>query len=528
MQAASIDEGYAHYLWLLQNPGKLEGAISSSQAQNGADVNAGIGPGGPIPQRLAGGRASSGNSAVSSQRQQQHFNAGVVPAAQTRHRCAAAVGSAEAPVVVEGWGPKAAFGVYETPVSTGSGDGCTYRSTWPYPEIGSRSCDLSSPNNSGAGGKIRARTFPSYLLASTATMATTVMQQQQPTAATTMHAAMMQHQQPHPHPVHLHHYHRQLMAGDFEGTGAAADSAAASSLLLHGFRSSMVAGAPPLTSATTAIREQQQQSGGKANVDLCSVGHTTRTAQQVAAFAPRMFAATAGGPVATSASKNSGSDSGDTRSSGCGDATGMGLGRIQQYARMVLHHGHGVDEPHGGGRIPSTTVGAAAGVAPTSGVGGVAPDGANNSLTTKLATNATTAPTAAPTTTEKFDDEDRMVYVSWIPKRARAFTLEKRAQEIELRRRLRSIFTQRGLFGLKKVLLFPPKGLHCKLIFETRDAAVKYLQVFGGDFGSATTEMWKRDVCQAYQIKAKDSLSGTKVKIGWAEKHERWLSPFEY
>eukprot|EP00923_Selenidium_pygospionis_P052135 GHVN01090206.1.p1 GENE.GHVN01090206.1~~GHVN01090206.1.p1 ORF type:complete len:688 (+),score=148.34 GHVN01090206.1:1731-3794(+) len=134
-------------------------------------------------------------------------------------------------------------------------------------------------------------------------------------------------------------------------------------------------------------------------------------------------------------------------------------------------------------------------------------------------TGTTTAPPP------RFDDEDRMIYISWIPKRARAYSADKRGQEEELRKRLKAILRYHRLGGLRKVLLFPPKGLHCKLIFDTRGAAERFYRVFGGDFGETTTENWKNLVCQAYQIKRCPSLNQTQVRIGWAGRHERWEVP---
>eukprot|EP00923_Selenidium_pygospionis_P052134 GHVN01090205.1.p1 GENE.GHVN01090205.1~~GHVN01090205.1.p1 ORF type:complete len:594 (+),score=124.36 GHVN01090205.1:1687-3468(+) len=134
-------------------------------------------------------------------------------------------------------------------------------------------------------------------------------------------------------------------------------------------------------------------------------------------------------------------------------------------------------------------------------------------------TGTTTAPSP------RFDDEDRMIYISWIPKRARAYSADKRGQEEELRKRLKAILRYHRLGGLRKVLLFPPKGLHCKLIFDTRGAAERFYRVFGGDFGEIATENWKNLVCQAYQIKRCASLSHTQVRIGWAGRHERWEIP---
>lgn len=61
------------------------------------------------------------------------------------------------------------------------------------------------------------------------------------------------------------------------------------------------------------------------------------------------------------------------------------------------------------------------------------------------------------------DDRDRMVYVSWIPKKGRAYNaVDKRKMELDFKQKLRDM----GLVGLTKVLLFPPKGVHCKLIFD--------------------------------------------------------------
>ncbi|EZG69115.1 putative eukaryotic translation initiation factor 5 [Gregarina niphandrodes] len=62
------------------------------------------------------------------------------------------------------------------------------------------------------------------------------------------------------------------------------------------------------------------------------------------------------------------------------------------------------------------------------------------------------------------DDHVRMVFVSWIPRQLRATQGEKRKAEVSLKRLLR---TELGVSGMSKVLLFPPKGTHCKLLFDS-------------------------------------------------------------
>lgn len=114
------------------------------------------------------------------------------------------------------------------------------------------------------------------------------------------------------------------------------------------------------------------------------------------------------------------------------------------------------------------------------------------------------------------DDRDRMVYVSWIPKKARAYnTTDKRRMELDLKRRLREDL---ALIGLTKVLLFPPKGVHCKLIFDCRSSASTFMEVYGGDNRSAETEKWKGDLCRIYDIDMHDKFDKTVVKIEWSQK----------
>lgn len=114
------------------------------------------------------------------------------------------------------------------------------------------------------------------------------------------------------------------------------------------------------------------------------------------------------------------------------------------------------------------------------------------------------------------EDRDRMVYVSWIPKKARAYTsTEKRKMELILKRKLRENL---GLRGLTKVLLFPPRGVHCKLIFDCRASAVNFMSLYGGCTRSEQTERWKAEMCRSYHIAMHKKLNNTIVKIEWSQK----------
>lgn len=63
------------------------------------------------------------------------------------------------------------------------------------------------------------------------------------------------------------------------------------------------------------------------------------------------------------------------------------------------------------------------------------------------------------------DDFDRMIFVSWVPRRVRAVCLDdKRRMELGFKRLLRR---ELHIEGLAKVLLFPPNGTHCKLVFDS-------------------------------------------------------------
>eukprot|EP01055_Gregarina_sp_Pseudo9_P003633 Gregarina_sp_Pseudo_9__3632@NODE_378_length_3004_cov_6_656324_g357_i0_p2_GENE_NODE_378_length_3004_cov_6_656324_g357_i0NODE_378_length_3004_cov_6_656324_g357_i0_p2_ORF_typecomplete_len188_score34_01FERM_F2/PF18377_1/0_16NosL/PF05573_12/2_5e03NosL/PF05573_12/0_37_NODE_378_length_3004_cov_6_656324_g357_i016652228 len=114
------------------------------------------------------------------------------------------------------------------------------------------------------------------------------------------------------------------------------------------------------------------------------------------------------------------------------------------------------------------------------------------------------------------DDHDRMVYISWIPKQSRAYTtMDRRRMELELKKKLRE---EMHLEGVTKVLLFPPKGAHCKLIFDKRASAEKFMDKYGGDDGSEQSEIWKHEVCRAFGIVVNERFAKTVVKIEWSQK----------
>lgn len=109
-----------------------------------------------------------------------------------------------------------------------------------------------------------------------------------------------------------------------------------------------------------------------------------------------------------------------------------------------------------------------------------------------------------------------MVFVSWIPRQVRVQNgFEKRKSELSLKKLLR---TELHIDGLSKVLLFPPKGTHCKLVFENAMYAAEFVKRYGGPFGSELSEQWKIDICKACQLEMNDhAFTSTSVTIEWAQ-----------
>eukprot|EP01070_Trichotokara_eunicae_P006685 Trichotokara_eunicae@DN5094_c0_g1_i2.p1 len=113
------------------------------------------------------------------------------------------------------------------------------------------------------------------------------------------------------------------------------------------------------------------------------------------------------------------------------------------------------------------------------------------------------------------DERDRMIYVSWLPRVARAGERgEKRARELHLKK----FITERlGFDGLEKVLLFPPSSAHCKLIFQSEEKATRFLAVFGGFEGAPGPTLWKQLVCEQLKVQIRNGIKSTRVKVIWAD-----------
>eukprot|EP01068_Selenidium_serpulae_P009240 Selendium_serpulae@DN5184_c0_g1_i2.p1 len=119
-------------------------------------------------------------------------------------------------------------------------------------------------------------------------------------------------------------------------------------------------------------------------------------------------------------------------------------------------------------------------------------------------------------------EKDRMIYVSWLPRVARAEDLQaKRRKELMAKDNIIKL----GFKGLKKVLLYPPSSAHCKLLFESEESARQFLLRYGGREMSHGSERWKRDICEAYDVNIKEGQSGgissTKVKVIWADERRQ-------
>lgn len=113
------------------------------------------------------------------------------------------------------------------------------------------------------------------------------------------------------------------------------------------------------------------------------------------------------------------------------------------------------------------------------------------------------------------DERSRMVYVSWLPRAARAGDRsEKKKCELALKE---FITRTLGFSGLQKVLLFPPSSAHCKLLFGSEQAALRFLATFGGMEGDAGPTLWKSLVCEYFSVNIRGGIHATRVRIIWAD-----------
>lgn len=113
------------------------------------------------------------------------------------------------------------------------------------------------------------------------------------------------------------------------------------------------------------------------------------------------------------------------------------------------------------------------------------------------------------------DERSRMVYVSWLPRAARANDrAEKKQCEVHLKHFISDVL---GFSGLLKVLLFPPASAHCKLLFASEDSARCFLETFGTIKGTDGAALWKSLVCQHFRVNMQYGISATHVRIIWAD-----------
>ncbi|XP_053992841.1 uncharacterized protein LOC128883959 isoform X2 [Hylaeus volcanicus] len=113
------------------------------------------------------------------------------------------------------------------------------------------------------------------------------------------------------------------------------------------------------------------------------------------------------------------------------------------------------------------------------------------------------------------DERNRMVYVSWLPRAARAqYRTEKKQCEVNLKHFISNVL---GFSGLLKVLLFPPSSAHCKLLFTSEAKARCFLKTFGSINDTKGAALWKSLICQYFQVSIRYGIHSTHVRIIWAD-----------
>ncbi|CBZ55572.1 conserved hypothetical protein [Neospora caninum Liverpool] len=103
------------------------------------------------------------------------------------------------------------------------------------------------------------------------------------------------------------------------------------------------------------------------------------------------------------------------------------------------------------------------------------------------------------------------VFISWIPRVARA---EDHRQKEQMEKRLKLLF-EVGLKvrGIVRVALFPPRGSHCCVLFETPQAAQAFIRQYGGSTYTSSTERFKAEICAAHAVTFDRGIERVFVRI---------------
>lgn len=109
------------------------------------------------------------------------------------------------------------------------------------------------------------------------------------------------------------------------------------------------------------------------------------------------------------------------------------------------------------------------------------------------------------------DAFDRTVFVSWIPRAARAqAVLEKAAAEQKLKAVLAG---ELGISGIERVLLFPPRGSHCCIAFHSTAASTAFLMEYAGGTFTPNTEKFKRRICGSFNVEFDRGIQRVFIRI---------------
>ncbi|KEP62975.1 UNVERIFIED_CONTAM: hypothetical protein HHA_216190 [Hammondia hammondi] len=103
------------------------------------------------------------------------------------------------------------------------------------------------------------------------------------------------------------------------------------------------------------------------------------------------------------------------------------------------------------------------------------------------------------------------VFISWIPRVARA---EDYRQKDQMEKRLKLLFeVSLKVRGIVRIALFPPRGSHCCVLFDTPQAAQAFIRQYGGSTYTSSTERFKAEICAAHAVTFDRGIERVFVRI---------------
>ncbi|CDJ41368.1 hypothetical protein, conserved [Eimeria tenella] len=109
------------------------------------------------------------------------------------------------------------------------------------------------------------------------------------------------------------------------------------------------------------------------------------------------------------------------------------------------------------------------------------------------------------------DAFERTVFVSWIPRAARA---QEHTDKEEAEEKLKTVLSSElGICGIERVLVFPPRGSHCCITFFNSEASMAFLLEYAGGTFTPNTEKFKKRICASFNVEFDRGIQRVFIRI---------------